>query len=105
MSQSNNDIPEEKISLDNAHDSLEDNSQEDPLADLPEKLKPETIEPHFTQIFSPESKSKSVANKVKPVASVNTYEPERKPSQSNKKFLIGGGVAGIIGIILLIIIL
>ncbi|ELS02073.1 hemoglobin-like flavoprotein [Xenococcus sp. PCC 7305] len=101
---SNQNIPEEDNKLNQAEESL---------ADLSEKLKSASVEPHFTQIFSPESQSQSqseststataTATATRPVAGEEQYQPESQTSQSKKGLLIGGGVAGAIGVLLLLL--
>ena len=103
MPESDNNIAKEDIMLEESEDSLEENALETPLADLTETLKSETIDPQFTQIFSPESKSESPATAVKSVASEKTYESESQLLQSKKGWLISGGVAGAIGLLLLLL--
>ena len=109
MPESDKNISKEDIILEQSQESLEENDLEAPLADLSENLKSPTIDPKFTQIFIPESQSESTASATataeKPVASEKTYQPESKSSQPNKKLLVGGGFAGIAGIIWLLIIL
>ena len=105
MSESDNNLPQKDIELDQSDDFLAEDIVENPLADLSEKQKSPAIDPHFTQIYSPESQSASsaTATAVKPVASEQNYQPESKPSQSKKGLLIGGGVAGGIGLLLLLL--
>ncbi len=78
--------------------------------DLSESLKLETIDDRqFTQTLSSQSQSTSTstatATKVKSVASAKTYEPESQSPKLNKKLLIASGIAGVIGILLLLILL
>ena len=105
MPESDNNISQEDFPLDQSEDSLDENALETPLADLSETLKSKTIDPQFPQILRPESQSESTATAtaVKSVASEKVYEPETQPRKSNKKFLIGGGVAGAIGLLLLLL--
>ena len=105
MPESDNNISQEDFRLEQSEDSLDENALETPLADLSETLKSKPIDPQFTQILRPESQleSTATATAVKSVASETIYEPESKSSQSNKKFLIGGGVAGAIGLLLLLL--
>ncbi len=101
MPEPENNTPQEDIILEQSQDSLEEIA----LADLSENLKSKNIDPQFTQIFSPESQPESTATAVKPVAGEKTYETENKSRKSNNKLLVGGGFAGIAGIIWLLIIL
>ena len=118
MSELDKNIPQNDVTPDHADDSLAEDTVETPLADLSEKLKSETVEPHFTQIFVPESQSKSVATSAefqpestatatatveKKVASETNYQPEVQSNSSKKGWLIGGGVAGGIGLLLLLL--
>ena len=109
MPESDKNISKEDIILEQSQESLEENALEAPLEDLSENLKSPTIDPKFTQIFIPESQSESTASATataeKPVASEKTYQPESQSSKPNKKLLVGGGFAGIAGIIWLLIIL
>lgn len=105
MPESDKNISQNDITLDQSDDLLAEDAVEIPLADLSEKQKSLTNDPHFTQIFSPESQPESAATAttVKSVASETNYEPESTSSQSNKKLLIGGGIIGAIGLLLLVL--
>ncbi|MGK7895191.1 MAG: hypothetical protein AB4372_16600, partial [Xenococcus sp. (in: cyanobacteria)] len=106
MPESDNNMPQKDIELEQSDDLLAEEILETPLADLSEKLKSQAIDPNFTQIYSPESQSTSAATTataVQPVASEKNYQPSNQPSESKKGLLIGGGVAGAIGLLLLLL--
>ena len=86
-------------------EDVEEETVETPTADSSEKLKSPTIDPHFTQIVSPEAESESAATatRVKSVASETIDKPESQSSKSDNKWLIGGGVVGAIGLLLLLL--
>jgi|GEM_PF-4396479 len=109
MPESDQNIPQNDTIKNRDDIPLAENTLDHPLEDLSDKLKSETIDPHFTQIFIPESQTESAttpgatATAVKEVASEKSYQPEIQTSQSNKGLLIGGGVAGAIGLLLLLL--
>ncbi|MEM9274603.1 MAG: globin domain-containing protein [Cyanobacteria bacterium P01_F01_bin.143] len=109
MSELDKNIPQNDLTQDYADDSLAEDTSETPLADLSKKLKSETVEPHFTQIFMPESQAESATTSTatatveKSAAGKTNYQTEVQSNQSKNGWLIGGGVVGAIGLLLLIL--